>query len=99
RPPGGGGARGGRPGERQRRAAVAVLALLVVVVGLVGISYVFGGRQPTGPAIATLAAAQGSLETARANLSRVVGPGVDLVANAPQQAEQLLTQAYTSIQA
>ena len=85
--------------EMQRRAAVAVLALLVVVVGLVGISYVFGGRQPTGPAIATLAAAQGSLETARSNLGRVVGPGIDLVANDPQKAQELLTQAYTSIQA
>jgi hypothetical protein len=85
--------------ETQRRAATALLALVVVVGGLGAAAFLFGGRQPTGPAIATLDAAQSALDTARANLNRVIGPGIDLVANDPKRAEQLLTQAYTSIQA
>jgi hypothetical protein len=85
--------------EMQRRAAMALLALVVVVGGLGAAAFLFGGRQPTGSAIATLDAAQSALETARGNLSRVIGPGIDLVANDPPRAAQLLTQAYTSIQA
>jgi hypothetical protein len=82
----------------QRRAAMALLALVVVVGGLGAAAFLFGGRQPTGAAIATLDSAQTALDTARANLNRVIGPGIDLVANDPQHAEQLLTEAYTSIE-
>src|SRR5439155_9215351 len=85
--------------ETQRRAAMALLALVVVVAGLGTAAYLFGGPRQTGSALATLDAAQGSLDTARANLNRVIGPGVDLVVNDPPKAEQLLTQAYTSIEA
>ncbi|HEY4226709.1 MAG TPA: hypothetical protein VGM49_00085 [Candidatus Limnocylindrales bacterium] len=84
--------------EMQRRAAMALLALVVVVGGLGAAAFLFGGRQPTGAAIATLDSAQTALDTARANLNRVIGPGIDLVANDPQHAEQLLTEAYTSIE-
>ncbi|HYK95236.1 MAG TPA: hypothetical protein VE011_05120 [Candidatus Dormibacteraeota bacterium] len=84
--------------EMQRRAAMALLALVVVVGGLGAAAFLLGGRHPTGSAIATLDAAQGALETARGDLSRVVGPGVDLVVNDPTTAARLLTEAYTSIQ-
>jgi hypothetical protein len=84
--------------EMQRRAAMALLALVVVVGGLGAAAFLLGGRQPTGSAIKTLDAAQGALETARANLNRVIGPGIDLVVNNPQLAEQLLNEAYTDVQ-
>ena len=61
--------------------------------------FVLSGKPPTGPAIATLDNAQGAVEIARANLNRVIGPGIDLVANDPPRAEDLLTEAYTAIQA
>ena len=83
--------------EMQRRAAMALLSLVVVVGGLGGAVFLLGGNRPTGPAIATLDAAQGALELARANLNRVIGPGVDLVANDPAKAGDLLTQAYTAL--
>jgi hypothetical protein len=84
--------------EMQRRAAMALLALVVVVGGLGTLAFYLGGRQPTGPALASLDNAQAALETARANYARVIGPGIDLVANDPTHAEQLLSQAFTSIE-
>lgn len=84
--------------EMQRRAAMALLSLVVVVGGLGAAVFVLGGGGPTGPAIATLESAQGLLNVARTNLSRVVGPGIDLVVNDPRRAEQLLTEAYTAVQ-
>jgi hypothetical protein len=83
--------------EMQRRAAVALLSLVVVVGGLGGAVFLLGGNRPTGPAIATLDAAQGALELARTNLNRVIGPGIDLVVNDPARAEDLLTAAYTAL--
>jgi hypothetical protein len=83
--------------EAQRRAAMALLALVVVVGGLGAAVFVLGGRQPTGPAIATLESAQGLLTKARTNLGRVIGPGIDLVVNDPRRAEELLSEAYTAI--
>jgi hypothetical protein len=84
--------------ETQRRAAVALLALVVVVGGLGAIAFLLAGRTSTGPAIASLDAAEGALETARTNLGRVIGPGVDLVANDPTRAGQLLTDAFNAIE-
>ncbi len=84
--------------ETQRRAAMAVLSL-VIVAGALGIGYaVFGGRAPDGTAIKTADAAEGAIELARANLARVVGPGIDLVQNDPTRAEKLLTEAYAALQ-
>jgi len=85
--------------ETQRRAAVALLALVIVVGGLGAAVFVLGGRQPAGPAIASLDSAQDSLALARRDINRVVGPGVDLVANDPAQATRLLNEALTAIQA
>jgi hypothetical protein len=83
--------------EMQRRAAMALLALVIVVGGLGAAVFVLGGREPTGPALASFESAQALLNTARTNLGRVIGPGIDLVANDPRRAEQLLTEAYTAL--
>ena len=85
--------------ETQRRAAVAVLSLVIVVGGLGAAVFVLGGKGPSGTAIATLATAQGLLNDARFKLNRVIGEGVDLVTSDRRLAEQLLTEAYTAIDA
>jgi hypothetical protein len=84
--------------EMQRRAAMALLSLVVVVGGLGAAVFVLGGGGPSGPAIATLESAQGLLNVARTNLGRVIGPGIDLVANDPRRAEELLSEAYTALE-
>jgi hypothetical protein len=76
---------------------VALLSLVVVIGGLGAAVFVLGGRQPIGPAIASLDSAQGALEVAQRDINRVIGPGIDLVANDPAQAERLLNEALTSI--
>jgi hypothetical protein len=84
--------------ESQRRAAVALLAFIVVVFGLGLGVYLFAPRGPNpGEVVSSANAGQRALETARANLARVFGPGVDLVANNPSQAEELLTEAYREL--
>jgi hypothetical protein len=83
----------------QRRAAVALLSLVVVVGGLGAAVFVLGGRAPLGSAIATLDSAQGSLDLARRDINRVIGPGIDLVANDPTQAQRLLNEALRAIDA
>jgi hypothetical protein len=83
--------------EMQRRAAVALLSLVIVVGGLGAAVFVLGGGGPNGPVIATLESAQSLLNTARANVGRVVGSGIDLVATDPRLAEELLTEAYTAL--
>ncbi|HET9852235.1 MAG TPA: hypothetical protein VFP56_06990 [Candidatus Limnocylindrales bacterium] len=84
--------------EMQRRAAVALLSLVVVVGGLGAAVFVLGGKQPTGPAIASLDTAQGALAKARANIARVFGPGIDLVSTDRRLAEDLLAEAYESLE-
>ena len=83
--------------ETQRRAAMAILSL-VIVVGALGFGYaVFGGKGPNGSAIATLTTAEAAIKTARDNIDRVIGPGIDLVQNDPARAETLLTEAYEAL--
>jgi hypothetical protein len=84
--------------EMQRRAAVALLSLVVVVGGLGAAVFVLGGKQPTGPAIRSFDTAQTALDKARANLARVIGPGIDLVSTDRRLAEDLLAEAYTSLE-
>ena len=84
--------------ETQRRAAVALLSLVVVVGGLGAAVFVLGGRQPTGPAIRSFDTAQAALDRAKANLARVIGPGIDLVTTDQRLAEELLAEAYTSLE-
>jgi len=83
--------------EMQRRAAVALLSLVIVVGGLGAAVFVLGGRASIGTPIATMETAQAALDLARRNISRVIGPGIDLVANDPPQAERLLNEALTAI--
>ena len=84
--------------EMQRRAAVALLSLVVVVGGLGAAVFVLGGGKPTGPAIQSLDTAQAALDRVKNNLKRVVAPGVDLVTTDPRLAEELLAEAYTSLE-
>ncbi len=84
--------------ETQRRAALAVLALVVVIGGLgIGV-YAFGGTGSPEDAISSVNLGQRALEAARDDLAKVRGPGIDLVADDPDQALELLTHAYQQIE-
>jgi hypothetical protein len=82
--------------QTQRRAALAVLALLVVASGLGLGVYVFGG-QGKQEAIRSANTGQAAIDKAKENLAKVKAPGVDLVANDPKQAKELLTEAYEQL--
>jgi hypothetical protein len=82
--------------ETQRRAAVAVLAFVVVAIGL-GLAVFVAGGQPPHDAISSVTAGQRALDAARADLDRVFAPGVDLVANDPRRARDLLTSAWNEL--
>ena len=82
--------------ETQRRAALAVLALVIVVGGLGLAVYAFGGSTPQ-QAISSVNAGQKALDQARADLAKVIGPGIDLVADDRSQALTLLTHAYQQL--
>jgi hypothetical protein len=85
--------------ETQRRAALAVLALVTVVGGLGLGVYAFGGKNPQR-SISSVNAGQEALDGAKANLAQVVGPGgIDLIADDPEQALLLLTEAYDDLAA
>jgi hypothetical protein len=82
--------------ETQRRAAVAVLAFVVVAIGL-GLAVFVAGGQPAREVISSVTAGQRALDAARADLDRVFAPGVDLVANDPRRARELLTSAWNEL--
>lgn len=82
--------------ETQRRAAVAALALITVVGGLGLAVYTFGGTDRQ-EAISSVNAGQAALDKATANLAEVAGPGIDLVEAEPDQALELLTEAYEEL--
>jgi hypothetical protein len=85
--------------ETQRRAALAVLALVVVIGGLgIGV-YAFGSSGTPEAAISSVNAGQAAIDAARQDLGKVTGPGIDLVADDPQQALELLTDAYRQVAA
>jgi hypothetical protein len=83
--------------ETQRRAAVAILAFIVVAVGLGMAVYLTGGGPVPRGAVSSIASGQRAIDTARANLGRVVGPGVDLVQNDRELALRLLTEAWSEL--
>jgi hypothetical protein len=85
--------------QTQRRAALAILALVVVVGGLGLGVYMFGTSGSPEDAISSVNAGQRAIDAARADLAKVTGPGIDLVADDPDQALQLLTDAYRQVQA
>ena len=82
--------------QTQRRAALAVLALLVVAAGLGFGVYVFGG-QGKQEAIKSANSGQAALDKAKEDLAKVKAPGVDLIVDDPNQAKDLLTDAYQQL--
>ncbi|HEX5589858.1 MAG TPA: hypothetical protein VFX65_06175 [Candidatus Limnocylindrales bacterium] len=83
--------------EMQQRAAVAIL-VFVAVAGSLGVgASLLGGLSSPGPPIASIEVGQAALAQARENLDRVFGPGVDLVANDPDRAEELLTDTIAQL--
>jgi len=85
--------------ETQRRAAIAILSLVVVTAGLFGVVWAVGGGQGQGQSLASLTAGQAALRTAQDNLAKVTGPGIDLIRDDRPKALDLLTQAYTQLDA
>jgi hypothetical protein len=84
--------------EMQRRAAMALLSFVVVVGALgAGVFFLAGSRPPAGQVISSTAAGQAALDAARADLQRVSGPGVDLVANDAVKADKLLRDAIAQL--
>ncbi|HEY2888699.1 MAG TPA: hypothetical protein VGJ17_08795, partial [Candidatus Limnocylindrales bacterium] len=83
--------------EMQQRAALAILSFVIVIGALGAGVYFLGGHQFPGPAIASFEAGQQALSDAQADLGRVLGPGVDLVANDPRRAAPLLTDAMSKL--
>jgi hypothetical protein len=83
--------------ETRRRAAVALLALVVVAGGLGLAVWLAGGSGPRG-SVASLTAGQRALEDARAAVSEVWAPGVDLVDDDPRRAGELLEGALADLE-
>jgi hypothetical protein len=82
--------------ETQRRAAMALLVLIAVGGALVVGVYAAGGRQDPR-AIQSLSAGQQAFEEAKNALDSVSGPGVDLIADDPRRALELLNVAYAKL--
>ena len=83
--------------ETQRRAAVALLAFIAVAGGLVlGVYAVAGQQSPTEP-LRSLSVAQRAFQEAEEAAASVSGPGVDLIADDPSKAMELLTIAYAKL--
>lgn len=83
--------------EMQQRAAVAILVFVAVAASLGLGASLLGGTAPAEKVIASVEVGQLALEGARENLDRVFGPGVDLVANEPAKAEDLLKDTLTQL--
>ncbi len=83
--------------ETQRRAAVALLAFIGIAGALVLSIYAFGGQGTTPGAIESLNAAEVAFTEAEEAAGGVSGPGIDLIANDPSRALELLTLAYAKL--
>jgi hypothetical protein len=83
--------------EIQRRAAVAVLAFVVVAIGLGTAIYFVSAGGGLGAVLSSAQAGQKALDDARADVNRVFGPGIDLVADRPKDALPLLTDALDKL--
>jgi hypothetical protein len=87
----------------QRRAAVAVLVFVTVVGGL-GMGYwMFSSAGASSRVISSANAGQAALDRARSDIEKVYGAtlnsGINLVANDPSRAMQLLTDAHGQLAA
>ncbi len=85
--------------ETQRRAAVALLALIVVGGALAIGVYAFGGPHQPSSVVPSLTAAEHAFQSAQSDLDKVSGPGVDLIADDPRRALELLNDAYQQLEA
>ena len=84
--------------ETQRRAAVAALAFIAIAVVL-GVSvWVLGAGNPSQSRLASLNVADAALKTARDDVGKVFGPGIDLVRDDVHRAQDLLSDAYRQLQ-
>jgi hypothetical protein len=83
--------------ETQRRAAVALLAFIGIAGVLVLSVYAFGGQKAAPGAIESLNAAEVAFTEARTAVEGVSGPGVDLIADNPSRALELLNLAYAKL--
>jgi hypothetical protein len=83
--------------ETQRRAAVALLAFIGIAGALVLSVYAFGSQKAPPGAIESLNAAEVAFTEASKAVEGVSGPGIDLIANDPDRAMELLTLAYAKL--
>jgi hypothetical protein len=83
--------------ETQRRAAVALLAFVTVGGALALGVYAVGGQRASTETIRSFKAGQQAFEAAQKALAAVSGPGVDLIANDPKRALELLSTAYAEL--
>jgi hypothetical protein len=83
--------------ETQRRAAVALLAFIGIAGALVLSIYAYGGQRVTPAAIESANAAEVAYAEAEEAVAKVSGPGVDLIANDPNRAMELLTLAFAKL--
>jgi hypothetical protein len=83
--------------ETQRRAAVALLAFVTVGAALALGVYAVGGQRTSIETIRSFKAGQQAFEAAQAALDAVTGPGIDLIANDPKRALELLSTAYAEL--
>jgi hypothetical protein len=83
--------------ESQRRAATAALAF-VSVIGILGVLiFLLGDRTSPDDVISSLTAGQRALKTAQDDLGRVSGDGIDLIADDPALALDLLSEAVAKL--
>ncbi|MGH2513707.1 MAG: hypothetical protein ACRDGQ_13595, partial [Candidatus Limnocylindrales bacterium] len=85
--------------ETQRRAAIAVLAFVALALVLVGVISVAGFGKGSPTELSSITAAQRAFQAAQADLDQVNGPGVDLVKNDSNRAQQLLDDAWRQLDA
>ena len=83
--------------ETQRRAAVALLAFVTVGGALALGVYAVGGQRPSTETIRSFKAGQQAFEAAQKALDAVTGPGIDLIADDPKRALELLSTAYAEL--
>jgi hypothetical protein len=84
--------------DRQRRAAVALLAFVAVAFTLGTFVWIAAGSRPREQ-VSSFVTGQRALDTARGDLDRVFGPGIDLVGNDPGKAKELLADASRNLDA
>ena len=83
--------------ETQRRAAIAVLAFVVLALVLVSATSIVSFFKTPSGTLTSITAAQHAFETAQGDLAQVNGPGVDLVKNDRNRAQQLLDDAWQQL--